>query len=292
MKNKHQQFFNLRVGLWYSFRSITLYFDMSRASSIAAGRLQRSEARSPPPRGLVPAQPEPHERVCRFCQEPERLGTPEGELLVPCDCQGGMRYVHLACLRKHQYSTARRGGRPDVCNVCKSRFFVGFPSVSEAAQAQCDALIQRLRPGYLLVAHPDKQTSSGGAWTKTVILLAARRSRETVAPGSPSWRQLDQQGGEYLHVGYVLAGGQWHPPPPQHHMRVPIYTVSVRECRLPGGPVSAHDRPPAGPPASSLQPPLQLEPSSWSSSWSEHACAPASRLLPRRSRRSAPSSTR
>ena len=95
------------------------------------------------------------------------------------------------------------------CNVCKSQYFVGFPSVPPDVQAKCDVLLQQLRPGSLLVAHADKQTSSGGAWARTVILLACRRSKESVERGSTSWRLLDNQGGEYVHVGVVLCGGKW-----------------------------------------------------------------------------------
>ena len=37
------------------------------------------------------------------------------------------------------------------------------PAASEAAQAACDGMLRMLRPGALLIAHPKKQTSSGGA---------------------------------------------------------------------------------------------------------------------------------
>ena len=215
------------------------------ASAIAAARLQRS--RQSPTRpvrsGLefIPTTGSPEaasaEKVCRYCQLPERPGSAEGELIVPCNCQGFLRYVHLACLRQHQYAAARKGGGTH-CEVCHARYFVGFPSVSEAAQAKCDALIQQLKPGALLVAHPEKQTSSGGAFSKTVILLTHQRRKEDVDKHSTTYRLLDQQGGQSVLIGYVLNGGAWHPPA-ANHSRYPMHTIGVREHRLPGGPVKA-----------------------------------------------------
>ena len=38
-------------------------------------------------------------------------------------------------------------------------------------------------------------------------------------------------------IGYVLTGGEWHPPPPNYG-RYPAHTMSVRQRQLPGGPVS------------------------------------------------------
>ncbi len=159
----------------------------SVASRLAAARLHGAEPASPPQTDT------PTSRLCRFCQEPERSDSADGELITPCSCQGGLRYVHLKCLRKHQYAAARAAGvvAAHFCNVCKSQYFVGFPSVPPDVQAKCDALLQQLRPGSLLVAHADKQTSSGGAWARTVILLASRRSKESVERGSTSWRLLD-----------------------------------------------------------------------------------------------------
>ena len=124
------------------------------------------------------------------------------------------------------------------CEVCHARYFVGFPSVSEAAQVKCDGLIQQLKPGSLLVAHPNKQTSSGGAWSRTVILLVDRRYKDEIDTHSSSFRLLDHQGGSSILIGYVLTGGEWNPPQ-QGQSRLPLHTLGVREHRLPGGPVKA-----------------------------------------------------
>ena len=41
---------------------------------------------------------EGEEKMCRYCF----CGTEEGELISPCECKGGQRYVHLHCLRRWQ----------------------------------------------------------------------------------------------------------------------------------------------------------------------------------------------
>ena len=35
------------------------------------------------------------EEICRYCFS----GVEDGELITPCDCRGGQKYVHLECLR-------------------------------------------------------------------------------------------------------------------------------------------------------------------------------------------------
>ena len=117
----------IRVGPAPSRRPST---NSMSAQTIAQARLHRRSQQQPP----IPADTSTAPRVCRYCDQPERLGSPEGELIVPCHCQGNLRYVHLACLRKHQYAAARKGGGMH-CEVCKARYFVGYPQASEAAQA-------------------------------------------------------------------------------------------------------------------------------------------------------------
>ena len=38
------------------------------------------------------------DELCRYCFE----GREEGELISPCKCDGGQKFVHLACLRRWQ----------------------------------------------------------------------------------------------------------------------------------------------------------------------------------------------
>lgn len=76
----------------------------SRAESESDGTgLDKSEKMS----GEAQAKEGPNEvggasggedKMCRYCF----CGTEEGELISPCQCKGGQRYVHLHCLRRWQ----------------------------------------------------------------------------------------------------------------------------------------------------------------------------------------------
>ena len=71
---------------------------------------------------------ESEEPMCRYCFE----GADEGELLSPCKCSGGQKYVHLDCLRRWQRMALvsqpthpmyyRDDKRITECGVCKSKF--------------------------------------------------------------------------------------------------------------------------------------------------------------------------
>lgn len=51
-------------------------------------------------------------RWCRYCR------TPEGELVSPCDCKGGNKWVHLECLGKWQYQAIlSQSTHPKVSNL-------------------------------------------------------------------------------------------------------------------------------------------------------------------------------
>jgi len=66
--------------------------------------------------------------MCRYCFE----GEEAGELIAPCKCSGGQRYVHLSCLRRWQRGVlVSQPTHPDYydddvrhrnCNVCRSDF--------------------------------------------------------------------------------------------------------------------------------------------------------------------------
>ena len=49
------------------------------------------------------------ERMCRYCFG----GEEDGELISPCDCKGGQKFVHLNCLRRwrEHHFEPRGGGR-------------------------------------------------------------------------------------------------------------------------------------------------------------------------------------
>ncbi len=46
----------------------------------------------------APSAEDEEELMCRYCFD----GEEEGELLSPCNCSGGQKWVHLACLRRWQ----------------------------------------------------------------------------------------------------------------------------------------------------------------------------------------------
>lgn len=68
------------------------------------------------------------ERLCRYCFD----GEEDGELISPCNCSGGQKYVHLKCLRQWQRMVLvtqpthpafyDRDLRHQTCNVCKAEF--------------------------------------------------------------------------------------------------------------------------------------------------------------------------
>ena len=51
-----------------------------------------------PPPAAPPDDDEEDEQLCRYCFE----GPEAGELLSPCECKGGQKWVHLSCLRRWQ----------------------------------------------------------------------------------------------------------------------------------------------------------------------------------------------
>eukprot|EP00929_Paragymnodinium_shiwhaense_P121691 TRINITY_DN9403_c0_g1_i1.p1 TRINITY_DN9403_c0_g1~~TRINITY_DN9403_c0_g1_i1.p1 ORF type:complete len:720 (+),score=154.78 TRINITY_DN9403_c0_g1_i1:36-2162(+) len=98
------------------------------------------------------AEDSAEEKQCRFCFE----GEEAGELISPCQCSGGQRYVHLSCLRMWQRSViSSQPTHPDlydqdkrqrICNVCKSEFTCPPPTRTELMSsftgAELAALIQ------------------------------------------------------------------------------------------------------------------------------------------------------
>jgi len=77
------------------------------------------------------------ERLCRFCFE----GDEVDELISPCRCSGGQKWVHLKCLRMWQRAVlVSQPTHPDlydqdtrqrICNVCKTEFTCHPPTRAE-----------------------------------------------------------------------------------------------------------------------------------------------------------------
>eukprot|EP00930_Biecheleria_cincta_P073433 TRINITY_DN6072_c0_g1_i1.p1 TRINITY_DN6072_c0_g1~~TRINITY_DN6072_c0_g1_i1.p1 ORF type:complete len:611 (-),score=103.93 TRINITY_DN6072_c0_g1_i1:52-1848(-) len=77
------------------------------------------------------------ERLCRYCFE----GPEVDELISPCRCAGGQKYVHLKCLRRWQRAVlVSQPTHPDfydsdtrqrICNVCNTQFSCAPPTRAE-----------------------------------------------------------------------------------------------------------------------------------------------------------------
>mmetsp|Transcript_28171 Transcript_28171/g.45282 ORF Transcript_28171/g.45282 Transcript_28171/m.45282 type:complete len:465 (+) Transcript_28171:84-1478(+) len=77
------------------------------------------------------------EKICRYCFD----GEDDGELISPCSCSGGQKYVHLKCLRQWQRMVLvtqpthpafyDRDLRHQTCNVCKGEFTCPPPTRHE-----------------------------------------------------------------------------------------------------------------------------------------------------------------
>ena len=80
-KESHQ--FNLKDP---SYQTV---FPDSIEEEKSAGRRNEAEEKKD--------EEEDDSRWCRYCR------TPGGELVSPCDCKGGNKWVHLECLGKWQY---------------------------------------------------------------------------------------------------------------------------------------------------------------------------------------------
>ena len=109
-----------------------------------------------------PAPTEGDEKICRFCFDDES----EGELISPCNCSGGQKWVHLKCLRRWQRSVlVSQPTHPDFydddirqkkCNVCASQFTCKPPTRYELMTSFTGAeLAAYVEPRSVIVSHKD-----------------------------------------------------------------------------------------------------------------------------------------
>ncbi|CAD7931385.1 unnamed protein product [Amoebophrya sp. A25] len=101
-------------------------------------------------------QEELQDRICRFCFD-EQDDNGNTELISPCLCSGGQKWIHLSCLRRWQRTVLvtqpthpafyDRDIRHMRCNVCKSEFTCAPPSRHDLMQSftggEIAALIQQ-----------------------------------------------------------------------------------------------------------------------------------------------------
>lgn len=133
------------------------------------------------------------ERMCRYCLS----GDDERDLIAPCACRGGQRYVHRDCLRKWQRSVLvtqpthpafyEDDVRQRVCSVCREEFDPPPPSRRELmASFTGPELAALLDVGCLIVCEPRtsrmmasvqrssvlrQQTSSLSHWIRGVYII-------------------------------------------------------------------------------------------------------------------------
>jgi putative AlgH/UPF0301 family transcriptional regulator len=101
-------------------------------------------------------------KMCRYCFE----GDESGELIAPCLCRGGQKWVHLSCLRRWQRGVlVNQPTHPDfydddvrhrVCGVCKSDFACKPPTRLELMQNFTgEELAAFVEEGCFIGAHRD-----------------------------------------------------------------------------------------------------------------------------------------
>jgi len=141
------------------------------------------------------------ERICRYCFD----GEDEGDLISPCKCAGGQKYVHLRCLRQWQRMVLvsqpthpafhDRDLRHQTCNVCKSEFtcapptrhelmasFTG-PEIAALIDAGCiigahEAFSAELERQLAVMPAFQRRPSSYHHWMRGVYLITSVREDE------------------------------------------------------------------------------------------------------------------
>mmetsp|Transcript_11096 Transcript_11096/g.29420 ORF Transcript_11096/g.29420 Transcript_11096/m.29420 type:complete len:610 (+) Transcript_11096:73-1902(+) len=104
-------------------------------------------------------------RTCRFCLDNEVDGD-EGELVAPCHCAGGQKWVHVACLRRWQRGIVAQlptspqlhspESRQRICNVCRAPFTIAPPTQTELLQSLAGrAVADLIAEGSLIGSHRD-----------------------------------------------------------------------------------------------------------------------------------------
>jgi len=153
------------------------------------------------------------ERVCRFCLSDDDAG----DLISPCRCAGGQKYVHKKCLIQWQRTTLvsqpthpafhDRDRRHQTCNVCSSEFtcepptrqelmasFTG-PEIAALLEPRCiiashTAFSEKLESQLSQMTALGRQHSSYEHWIRGVFLITCveeDEGRELFVIDSDSW---------------------------------------------------------------------------------------------------------
>jgi len=142
------------------------------------------------------------ETVCRYCLDPG------GELIAPCVCKGGQKWVHLNCLRKWQrmvlvkkntqpYFHEREPNRHEICNICKTKFLIkpmdwGDMVISLTGKD----IVNRICEGFIIVRTMESSRQS-------LRILVANQHIPSVRHNLAPWI-----GGAYLVVGISAIPGK------------------------------------------------------------------------------------
>merc|ERR1719191_1255882 len=100
------------------------------------------------------------QKMCRYCFEVE------GEMIAPCACTGGQKWVHFDCLLRWQQSLVEanpsihaisdQNDRLDVCNVCLSPYTCVAPTRLDLIKLFTgSALVNMLDTGCIVASHHD-----------------------------------------------------------------------------------------------------------------------------------------
>jgi len=115
------------------------------------------------------ASAQPEEKNCRYCFE----GEDAGELIAPCACSGGQRWVHLSCLRRWQRGIlVSQPTHPNfydddlrhkICNVCKTEYTCRPPTRLELMESFVGAELAALVPKNIAAESMDSTSLIGSS---------------------------------------------------------------------------------------------------------------------------------
>jgi hypothetical protein len=135
---------------------------------------------------------------------------PGGELISPCVCKGGQKWVHLDCLRKwqrmvlvkkstHPYFHEREPNRHEICNVCNAKFLIKPMNYGEMVIALTGKeIVDRIDQGFIIVRTLESSEQSRR-------ILSTNQHIHSVRRNLTPWI-----GGAYLVVGVSAIVGKEH----------------------------------------------------------------------------------
>ena len=104
--------------------------DEKSSSSTSLQSKQQSKENLP----MIPqkADNSVNSNFCRICYEPEKENDP---LLMPCRCEGSMKYIHKSCLKKCIVSSKKPIDESE-CEICKTKYEIKITQSSEIDRAK------------------------------------------------------------------------------------------------------------------------------------------------------------